>query len=253
MIDLFYYMSPNVQKVLILLEETGLAYRLKVTDVTKGEQYGAAFAAVSPNNRLPAITDHAPAAGVGPLHLFESGAILHYLAEKAGRFLSPDPVARARTLQWLFWQVGGLGAIGGQRVHFRNYAPRAMAYPIARFDAEHARLLGVLDRVLAERKYLVGEYSIADMACAPWLYAHDRRGQLDLDGLPHVARWYAAVRGRPAFGRAYEIMGEVAGGPVTRDRSTLDDAARRILFGGHAVDPPGERSGSSLPTATPLA
>jgi len=236
MIDLYYYMSPNVQKVLLFLEETGVAYRLVMTDVTKGEQYGGAFTAVSPNNRLPAIVDHAPAIGSGPLSLFESGAILHYLADKSEKFLSPDPVARARTLQWLFWQVGGLGAIGGQRVHFRNYAPRAMEYPIARFDAEHQRLLGVLDRVLADRNYLVGDYSIADMACAPWLFAHDRRGQLDLGGLANLARWFAAIRARPAFERAYEIMGEVAGGPVTQNRSTLDDAARRILFGDHAVD-----------------
>lgn len=235
MIDLFYYMSPNVQKVLLFLEETGLEYRLLVTDVTKGEQYAEAFSAVSPNNRLPAIVDHAPAVGKGPLKLFESGAILHYLAEKTGRFLSPDPVARVHSLQWLFWQVGGLGPIGGQLVHFRNYAPRAFDYPIARFAAEHGRLLGVMDRVLGGQEYLVGEYSIADMACAPWLFAHDRRGQLDLSGLPNLTRWYGAVRSRPAFSRAYTIMGEVAGKPVTQDRSTLDEAARRILFGDHAV------------------
>lgn len=236
MIDLYYYMSPNVQKVLLFLEETGLAYRLVVTDVTKGEQYGETFSAVSPNNRLPAILDHAPAIGSEPLSLFESGAILHYLADKTGRFLSSNPVAHARTLQWLFWQVGGLGAIGGQLVHFRNYAPRELDYPIARFTAEHHRLLGVIDRVLADQDYLVGEYTIADMACVPWLFAHDRRGQLDLNGLPNVARWYSAVRERPAFTRAYTIMGEVAGGPVTQNRSTLNDAARRILFGDHAVD-----------------
>ncbi len=236
MIDLYYYMSPNVQKVLLFLEETGLAYRLVVTDVTKGEQYGEAFTAVSPNNRLPAIVDHDPAFGSEPLSLFESGAILHYLADKCGEFLSPNPVTRARTLQWLFWQVGGLGPTGGQRVHFRNYAPREVDYAISRFDAEHVRLLGVLDRALADWDYLVGDYSIADMACAPWLFSHDRRGQLGLDGLSNVARWYAAIRARPAFARAYQIMGEVAGGPVTQNRSTLDDAARRILFGDHAVD-----------------
>ena len=236
MIELFYYMSPNVQKVLLLLEESGLEYRLNVVDVTKGEQYGSSFSVVSPNHRLPAIIDHAPTIGSGPLGLFESGAILFYLADKSGRFLSAKPVARARTLQWLFWQVGGLGAIGGQLIHFRNYAPRQIDYPITRFDTEHRRLLGVLDGVLAERDYLVDDYSIADMACVPWLYAHDRRGQLDLDGLPHVARWYDAVRSRPAFRRAYEILAEVAGGSYVANRSMLDVDARRILFGSHAVE-----------------
>lgn len=236
MIELFYYMSPNVQKVLLFLEEAGLDYELSVVDVTKGEQYGKPFAAVSANHRLPAIVDHAPTIGSGPLNLFESGAILFYLADKCGRFLAAEPVARARTLQWLFWQVGGLGAIGGQLIHFRNYAPREIDYPITRFDTEHRRLLGVLDDVLAEHGYLVGDYSIADMACIPWLYAHDRRGQLDLDGLPHVTRWYAAVRDRPAFRRAYDILAEVAGGPYVANRSMLDVDARRILFGTHAVE-----------------
>ena len=236
MIELFYYMSPNVQKVLLLLEESGLEYRLNVVDVTKGEQYGSSFSVVSPNHRLPAIIDHAPTIGSGPLRLFESGAILFYLADKSGRFLAAEPVARARSLQWLFWQVGGLGAIGGQLIHFRNYAPRQIEYPIIRFGTEHRRLLGVLDGVLADRDYLVDDYSIADMACVPWLYAHDRRGQLDLNGLPHVARWYTAVRDRPAFRRAYEILAEVAGGPYVANRAMLDVDARRILFGSHAVE-----------------
>ncbi len=236
MIELFYYMSPNVQKILLLLEESKLDYKLSVVDVTKGEQYGSAFAAVSPNHRLPAIVDHAPTIGRGPLGLFESGAILFYIADKCGQFVAVEPVARARTLQWLFWQVGGLGAIGGQLIHFRNYAPRAIDYPLTRFGTEHRRLLGVLDGVLAGHDYLVDDYSIADMACVPWLYAHDRRDQLDLDGLPHVARWYAAVRERPAFRRAYEILAEVAGGPYVANRSMLEVDARRILFGAHAVE-----------------
>lgn len=236
MIELFYYMSPNVQKVLLFLEESGLDYRLSVVDVTKGEQYGEAFGAISPNNRLPAIVDHAPAISDAPLSLFESGAILVYLAEKCGRFLAAEPVERARTLQWLFWQVGGLGPTGGQFVHFRNYAPQQIEYPITRFGTEHRRLLGVLNGILADKPHIVGDYSIADMACAPWLYAHDRRGQLDLEGLPHLARWYATVRERPAFVRAYDILARVAGETYVANRSMLDADARRILFGAHAVD-----------------
>ncbi len=235
MIELFYYMSPNVQKILLFLEESGLDYKLTVVDVTAGEQYADAFAAISPNNRLPAIIDHAPANGTAPFSLFESGAILIYLAEKCGRFLAAEPADRLRTFQWLFWQVGGLGAIGGQLIHFRNYAPREIDYPILRFGTEHRRLLGVLDRVLSDRVFIVGEYSIADMACAPWLYAHDRRGQLDLDGLSHVASWFAAIRERPAFRRAYEILADVAGGSYVANRSMLSENARRILFGAHAI------------------
>ncbi len=236
MIELFYYMSPNVQKVLLFLEEAELNYKIKVVNVTKGEQYSDEFLLVSANNRLPAIIDHTPLDGGDPLSLFESGAILLYLSEKYGKFIAPDTARRARTLQWLFWQVGGLGPIGGQLVHFRNYAPREIDYAITRFGVEHLRLLGVLDKVLADQPYLVGDYSIADMACAPWLYAHDRRGQLDLDAFPNLARWYATVRNRPAFVRAYEILAEVAGGTYVSNRGMLDKEARRILFGAHAVD-----------------
>ena len=231
MIELFFYMSPNVQKILLFLEESGLDYRLTVIDITKGEQYAEPFIATFPNSRLPAIIDHAPAIGGDPLSVFESGAILVYLAEKCGRFLAADPAGRVRTLQWLFWQVGGLGPTGGQLVHFRNYAPQKLDYPIARFGAEHRRLLGVLDKVLADQRFISGDYSIADMSCAPWLYAHDRREQLDLAGLPYVARWYTEMRGRPAFGRAYDVLADIAGGVYVENRLMLDAPARRILFG----------------------
>lgn len=235
MIELFYWTSANAQKVLIYLEESGTEHKLTPLNVTKGEQYQPDFIGISPNSRIPAIIDHAPAISDQPINIFESGAILIYLADKVGQYLSPDPLKRLETLQWLFWQVGGLGPIGGQAVHFRNYAPEPIDYALQRYGAENDRLLAVLDRRLRDRDFIAGDYSIADMACFPWVFAHARRDQIDLDALPHLKRWFEELRERPAVKRAYETMVSFAGGPVVKDHSMMDESARRILFGAHAV------------------
>ena len=235
MIELYYWSSPNVQKIVLFLEEAGLHFRVKPIDVTRGEQYSPEFTATFLNSRIPAIIDRAPEGGGDSIPVFESGAILLYLADKTGLFLSKDIRARTRTLQWLFWQVGGLGPIGGQRVHFRNYAPRPVEYALQRYDAENQRLIGVLDRLLAEQPFIAGSYSIADMACYPWIAAHDRRQQLDFAPFPHLARWFTTIGERPATQRAYAIIAEVLKGPYVSDVSGLSAEARRILFGAHAV------------------
>ena len=235
MIELFYWTSANAQKVLIFLEETGTEFRLTPLNVGRGEQYEPAFVKISPNSRIPAIVDHAPVIADRPVTVFESGAILIYLAEKVGAHLSADPIARLETLQWLFWQVGGLGPMGGQVVHFRNYAPEPIDYALKRYGAENDRLLAVLDRRLQGREFIAGGYSIADMACFPWIFAHARRDQIDLDALPDLKRWFLAIRDRPAVQRAYETMATFTGEPVVKNHGMMDEEARRILFGAHAV------------------
>ncbi|KQX23607.1 MULTISPECIES: glutathione binding-like protein [unclassified Sphingomonas] len=235
MIELFYWTSANAQKILIFLEEVGGMFTLTPLNVGRGEQYLPDFVRISPNSRIPAIVDHAPAFSDEPLAIFESGAILIYLAEKFGAHLSADPVRRMETLQWLFWQVGGLGPMGGQIVHFRNYAPEPIDYALKRYGAENERLLAVLDRRLQGRDYIAGAYSIADMACFPWIFAHARRDQIDLDALPDLKRWFLSIRERPAVERAYATMADFTGGPVVKNHAMMDDEARRILFGAHAV------------------
>ena len=237
MIDLYYWTSPNTQKVLILLEETGLEYRLIPVNITQGQQFDPEFVKISPNSRLPVIVDHDPGIADNPITLFESAAILIYLAERTGRFFPTDPVKRLEVLQWLFWQVGGLGPIGGQIVHFRNYAPYPVEYALERYGKENDRLLGVLDARLTRYEFVVDEYSIADMACFPWIYAHFRRDQIDLARWPAIERWFRTIRERPAALKAYEIMFDFAGGSVVKNQSMLDTNARRILFGDHAVAP----------------
>jgi len=203
MIDLYYWPTPNGHKITIFLEETGMAYRMVPVDIGRGDQFKPEFLAISPNNRMPAIVDHAPGDGGGPLSVFESGAILLYLAEKTGRLLSSDPRGRMRTLQWLFWQVGGLGPMAGQNHHFGSWAPEKIPYAIERYRNETARLYGVLDRRLAQSPFLAGDYSIADIACYPWIAPHERQGQ-NLGDFRHLGRWFERMRERPAVVRAYE-------------------------------------------------
>lgn len=224
MIDLYYWTTPNGHKVTILLEEAGLAYTIKPININKGEQFDPAFLAISPNNRIPAIVDHAPADGGAPIALFESGAILAYLAEKAGRFISPDPRGRWECLQWVFWQMAGLGPMAGQTHHFLHYAPERIPYAIDRYVRETGRLYGVLDRRLANREFITGEYSIADIACYPWI--NPQRQQQDIERFPHLRRWREAIAARPAVQRAYALVAKVNPAPAP-----LDDKARRILFG----------------------
>lgn len=225
MIDLHYWPTPNGHKITIFLEEAGLAYRIVPVDIGKGEQFSPAFLAISPNNRMPAIVDHEPADGGAAISVFESGAILVYLAEKSGTFLPTDLRGRASVLEWLFWQVGGLGPMAGQNHHFRNYAQEKIPYAIDRYVNETNRLYGVLDRRLADRPFLAGDYSIADMASYPWVVPYERQGQ-SLDDFPNVKRWFDEIRSRPAVARAY-----AKGEAYQRPREGFTDEERKILFG----------------------
>jgi GST-like protein len=201
MIELHFYPSPNGLKIAMMLEECGLPYRIVEVDILRGAQFAPDFLRISPNNRIPAIVD--TAAEGGPLSVFESGAILQYLAEKSGQLLPAGPRGRYEVLQWLYWQVGGLGPMAGQAHHFRAFAAEVVPYGIKRYTDEVNRLYGVMDRKLADRPYLAGEYSIADIACWPWIVPHERQGQ-SLADFPHVQRWFEAIRERPAVRRAYE-------------------------------------------------
>lgn len=225
MIDLYYWTTPNGHKVTIFLEEVGLPYTIKPVDIGKGEQFAPDFLAISPNNRIPAIVDHAPPDGGGPLSLFESGAILLYLAGKTARFYPADLRGRCDVAQWLFWQMGGLGPMAGQNHHFAHYAPEKIPYAIDRYVKETGRLYRVMDKRLADREFLAGAYSIADMACYPWVLP-ERQGQ-DIETFPNLKRWLAAIRARPAVERAYALVATVnpnAGGIRT-------EAQRQVLFG----------------------
>lgn len=202
MIDLFFAPTPNGQKILLFLEEAELACRLIRVDISKGEQFRPEFLTISPNNKIPAIIDHAPVDGGPPMNLFESGAILLYLAEKSGKLLSGELRERHTTLQWLFWQVGGLGPMLGQNHHFNNVAPQPIPYAIERYQVETQRLYGVLNKRLETAPWLAGEhYSIADISAWPWINAH-RRQRIALDNYPAVHNWFERVRTRPATERA---------------------------------------------------
>lgn len=224
MIELYFWATPNGLKPRLMLEETGLEHRIVPVDIGKGEQFRPEFLAFSPNNRIPALIDHAPAGGGEPVTLFESGALLQYLAEKTGRFLPSDLRSRAEVMQWLFWQVGGLGPMAGQNGHFRVYAPEPVPYAIDRYTRETARLYGVLDKRLADREFIAGDYSIADMACYPWIVPHQAHAQ-NLDDFPHIKRWFETIRERPATQRTY------AGGTESYSSRKLTDEARAVLFG----------------------
>ena len=217
MIDLYYWTTPNGHKITIFLEETGLRYRLVPVNLGKGEQFKPQFLRHSPNNRIPAIVDKAPKDGGDPISIFESGAILQYLAEKSGRLLPKDLRARFEVMQWLFWQVGGLGPMAGQNHHFGQAAPEAIPYAIDRYVKETARLYGVLDRRLAKREFIAGTYSIADIASYPWIVPHERQRQ-NLDDFPNLKRWFLAIKARPAVERAYAIAAEVNAKAAAKDK-----------------------------------
>ena len=204
MIDLHYWTTPNGHKITIFLEESGLPYAIKPVNIGKGEQFSDAFLTISPNNKIPAIVDHDPLDAAAPFSIFESGAILLYLAEKTGLFLPRDLRGRTEVMAWLFWQVGGLGPMLGQNHHFSRYAPEKIPYAISRYRQETERLYGVLDRRMEGREFICGEYSIADIAAYPWIVPHDAQG-IVFESLPNVARWFNAISMRPAVVRAYEI------------------------------------------------
>ena len=226
MIDLHYWPTPNGHKVTLFLEEAALPYRIVPVDIGRGEQFRPEFLAIAPNNRMPAIVDHDPADGGAPVSLFESGAILLYLADKTGRFIPQDLRGRVEALQWLFWQMGGLGPMAGQNHHFSHYAPEKIPYAIDRYVNETNRLYGVLDNRLSDRPFLAGsDYSIADMASYPWIVPYERQGQ-DLADFPNLERWFRSIEARPATVRAYEI-----GDRYRTRNATMDEEAKRIMFG----------------------
>ena len=226
MIDLYYWTTPNGHKITLFLEEAGLPYTIKPVNIGKGDQFDPEFLKISPNNRIPAIVDHAPADGGKPLSVFESGAILLYLAGKTGLYIPKDLRGQVETLEWLMWQMGGLGPMAGQNHHFALYAPEKIPYAIDRYVKETSRLYGVLNKRLGGRDFIIGkQYTIADMASYPWVRP-ERQGQ-NIDDFPHLKRWLAAIKARPATVRAYAKIQEInpgAGGIRT-------EAERKILFG----------------------
>jgi GST-like protein len=226
MIDLYYWTTPNGHKVTLFLEEAGIAYSLKPINIGKGDQFGTAFLKLSPNNKIPAIVDHAPADGGKPISVFESGAILLYLAGKTGQFIPRDLRGQVEALEWLMWQMGGLGPMLGQNHHFAHYAPEKLPYAIDRYVKETSRLYGVLNKRLQGRDFILGkQYSIADMASYPWIIP-ERQGQ-QIAEFPNLKRWYAAIRARPATQRAYARAKEVNPTPS----SVRTEEERKILFG----------------------
>jgi GST-like protein len=235
MIDLYYWTTPNGHKITIFLEESGLPYRIVPVNIGKGEQFKPDFLKIAPNNRIPAIVDTDPAEPGPPVSVFESGEILRYLAEKTGRFLPKDLRGKTETMQWLFWQMGGLGPMLGQNHHFKIYAPEKIPYAIDRYVKETNRLYGVLNNRLADRDFIAGAYSIADMASYPWIVPYERQGQ-KLEDFPHLKRWFEAMRARPAVVRAYALADKINTEP------SVSDASRSILFGQTAATlSPGSR------------
>lgn len=230
MIDLYYWPTPNGWKISIALEEMELPYALKLVNIGRGEQFDPAFLTISPNNRMPAIVDHEPMGGGPPLSIFESGAILIYLAEKSGKFLPPDPRGRMKVLEWLMWQMGGFGPMLGQNHHFRIYAPEKIPYAIDRYTNEADRLYGVLDRQLAGNEFLCGEYSIADMACWPWAVPHERQG-IELDRFHNVKHWYEKMKTRPGVQRGFDVGIEIRRSMSQSSDSGMDEEAKKVLFG----------------------
>jgi GST-like protein len=222
MIDLYYWPTPNGWKASIMLEECALEYDVHPVHIGKGDQFKPEFLAISPNNRIPAIVDDAGADG--PLPIFESGAILLYLAEKTDLFLPTDLHGRYDVMQWLFWQMGGLGPMAGQLGHFKNYADVSINYAVQRYSDEYNRLLGVMDRRLADREYLAGDYSIADISSWPWVRSHEQLGQ-PLDEFENLKRWFDEIAARPAVRKGIEL------GLDWWSNSNLDAGTRKILFG----------------------
>ena len=226
MIDFYALTSPNVQKIYIMLEETALPYKEIFVDVWKGDQFNPEYLKINPNNKIPAIVDHDPAGGGAPISVFESGAILLYLADKTGKFIARDIRGRTEAIQWLFWQMGNLGPMAGQNNHFNNYAVEKLPYAMARYRNEVNRFYGVLNKRLADREFVAGDYSIADMASYPWIVPYERQGQ-KLEDFPHLKRWFETIRARPAVVRAYDKAKAI--NPNPPGIRTAEE--RAILFG----------------------
>jgi len=227
MIELYFSSTPNGMKLKLFLEEAALAYRVVPVSLSKGEQFAADFLKVSPNGKIPAIVDHAPKDGGAPIVMFESGAILLYLAEKIGRFIPNDIRGRNEVLQWLFWQMSGLGPMAGQAGHFKIYAPEQVPYALERYTRETRRLYGVLDRRLADREFVAGEFSIVDIACYPWIVPHRSHGQ-NLDEFANLKRWFGTIAARPATIKAYSGIEDAY---QTSASHKLTAEERKILFG----------------------
>ena len=224
MIELFFWPTPNGMKPLIFLHEVGLEYELTAVDINKGDQFTQEFLEIAPNGRIPAIIDHAPAVSEIAVSVFESGAILIYLAEKTGQLLPQSEKGRTEVLEWVMWQMAGLGPMLGQNHHFNVYAPQKVAYAIKRYNDEASRLYAVLDLRLAEREYICSDYTISDIVCYPWIARHERH-QINLDDFPSVKRWFDTMSGRPAVRDAYDRAAKInVGAPET-------DASKSILFG----------------------
>ncbi len=221
MIDLYFWTTTNGYKPLLFLEEAGIDYEIRPVNISKGEQFEPAFLKISPNNRIPAIVDNEPEDGGAPLAQFESGAILQYLAEKTGKFMPTDSRGRAEVLQWLNWQMGGIGPMFGQYLHFVDYAPKDLPYAKERYTREAERLLGVLDKRLRDREYVAGAYSIADMAIYPWVRQRIER----FEGFVNVERWVRTVAERPATVRAYEK------GAAINTVPTITEESKALLLG----------------------
>ena len=224
MIDFYFWTTPNGYKVLMFLEETGIPYQIVPVNISKGEQFEPEFLRISPNNKMPAIVDNSPAERDLPISLFESGAILQYLAEKTGQFLPKDKAGRAEVFQWLFWQMGGLGPMLGQNLHFGQYAPEKIPYAIDRYVDETSRLFKVLDKRLADREFIADKYSIADIASYPWVFKHPYL-QIELEDFPNLKRWFETIEQRPAVARAYEIGASINTTP------TVTEESRKFLLG----------------------
>ncbi len=226
MIELSYWTTPNGHKITIFLEETGTPYNIKPINIANGEQFAEDFLKIAPNNRIPAILDTEPADGGAPISVFESGAILEYLAEKTGQFMPKDLRGKFETLQWLYWQMGGLGPMAGQNHHFTQYAPEKIPYAMERYVKETGRLYGVLNKRLADREFVAGAYSIADMASYPWIVPYERQQQ-NLADFPNLKRWFETIAARPAVQRAYARAQEV--NPT--GQPTVNEESRKLLFG----------------------
>jgi GST-like protein len=224
MIELFYWTTPNGHKITIFLEEAGTPYEIIPINISSGEQFGTEFLKISPNNRIPAIRDTAPLDGAAPISVFESGAILEYLAEREGKFLPTKVREKYEVLQWLYWQMGGLGPMAGQNHHFVQYAPERIPYAMDRYVNETNRLYGVLNKRLSDRAFIAGAYSIADMAVYPWIVPYERQLQ-SLADFPHLQRWFESIAARPAVQRAYARAAEINTEP------TVTPEARALLFG----------------------
>ena len=223
-IELYYWSTPNGHKITIFLEEAKVDYQIHPVNIAKGDQFKPEFLKISPNNRMPAIVDPAPPDGGEAISVFESGAILLYLAEKTGKFLPDNLRDRKIVTEWLFWQVGGLGPMAGQNHHFNQYAPEKIPYACDRYINETNRLYGVLNKQLRRQDYIAGNYSIADMACYPWIVPHAKQHQ-NLNDFPHLKDWFERIASRPAVIRAYAKGKEISGRP------TVTEESKKILFG----------------------